>query len=299
MLQAAPFTGSIQRPSGAFDDSMNHEAFIIGFWHPFGPHGREDSEADYEAMGYEGNGQKDLSRQLCRQTKRREKPKKTVAVAAKASRRSSFQVGGHSEIHRKIGRRHSRRGPRSSPGSQEGQAGLAIRLRHRQVQRGEFHEGVLAGTKTSQRPAVPSRRNSLGRLNTDGSINSTFTTRILDGMSSLLVQPDGRILVTGTITSVNGTNIAGIGRLLRAPTRSPTAAAKHQPLRGNHVLWAGRHQLLGGVLDEPDDYGAVVTGAQFHASSQPHAGLRCNARPIAIRPQNRRAVGSQHRFCSI
>jgi hypothetical protein len=37
-------------------------------------------------------------------------------------------------------------------------------------------------------------------LNTDGSIDSTFTTRILGGMSSPLVQPKGRILVTGTIT---------------------------------------------------------------------------------------------------
>ena len=46
---------------------------------------------------------------------------------------------------------------------------------------------------------------------------------------------------------------------------------------GGQAVRAGdcRHQLLGGVLDEPGGYGAVDAGDQFHASSQMRAGLPC------------------------
>lgn len=59
-------------------------------------------------------------------------------------------------------------------------------------------------------------RGSLARLNTDGSVDSTFDPAYgTDGtVYSILLQPDGRVLVGGAFTTINGTRRVGVARLL-------------------------------------------------------------------------------------
>jgi len=53
----------------------------------------------------------------------------------------------------------------------------------------------------------------LGRLNADGSLDSSFTP-VTDGrVNSLAIQPDGKILIGGSFQTLNGESCAGLGRL--------------------------------------------------------------------------------------
>ncbi len=60
-------------------------------------------------------------------------------------------------------------------------------------------------------------RNRIARLNVDGSLDTTFNIGSgLDGdvsISSLIVQPDGKVLIGGSFTSVNGTTRNRVARL--------------------------------------------------------------------------------------
>jgi uncharacterized delta-60 repeat protein len=58
-------------------------------------------------------------------------------------------------------------------------------------------------------------RNYLARLNTDGSLDTTFDpgTEFIGRITSLALQPDGRILVAGGISSYGVANRSGIARL--------------------------------------------------------------------------------------
>jgi uncharacterized delta-60 repeat protein len=58
--------------------------------------------------------------------------------------------------------------------------------------------------------------NGLKRLNADGSLDTSFSVTISGGsatVDALVLQPDGKILVSGAFTQVNGTNITGVARL--------------------------------------------------------------------------------------
>jgi uncharacterized delta-60 repeat protein len=62
------------------------------------------------------------------------------------------------------------------------------------------------------------RRTHLARLNPDGSLDPTFAAHIESGgwggcVSSVALQPDGQVLITGNLESVNGTPRRGIARL--------------------------------------------------------------------------------------
>jgi uncharacterized delta-60 repeat protein len=62
--------------------------------------------------------------------------------------------------------------------------------------------------------------NYLARLNNDGSLDSTFNigTGASDVVYAVALQPDGKVLIGGAFTSVNGTNRSGIARLQNALT---------------------------------------------------------------------------------
>lgn len=72
---------------------------------------------------------------------------------------------------------------------------------------------LLGGSFTSVNNAV---RKRIARLNADGVLDSGFQAELsgkYPRVSSLAVQRDGKLLVGGSFTSVNGTNSAGIARL--------------------------------------------------------------------------------------
>lgn len=52
-------------------------------------------------------------------------------------------------------------------------------------------------------------RNNIGRLNADGSIDAAFNPGANGTVRSIVVQPDGRILVAGEFTLLGGRNIKG------------------------------------------------------------------------------------------
>ena len=58
--------------------------------------------------------------------------------------------------------------------------------------------------------------NNLVRLNADGSVDASFSAGragVDDGVTSIVLQPDGKILLGGNFTTVNGTARAGVARL--------------------------------------------------------------------------------------
>jgi uncharacterized delta-60 repeat protein len=61
----------------------------------------------------------------------------------------------------------------------------------------------------------PTDRKALTRLNANGGVDSTFNadTRVNGSIDQLCVQPDGKVLVAGSFTFINGTNRSGIARL--------------------------------------------------------------------------------------
>jgi hypothetical protein len=56
-------------------------------------------------------------------------------------------------------------------------------------------------------------RNSIGRLNADGTVDTSFNPGADSAVSSLALQADGRILVGGYFTTLGGQSRNGIGRL--------------------------------------------------------------------------------------
>ncbi|UOQ64625.1 delta-60 repeat domain-containing protein [Hymenobacter volaticus] len=128
---------------------------------------------------------------------------------------------------------------------------------------------VLAGGYFATYNGVP--RNRLVRLNTDGSLDPSFQTGtgFVDGVISLALQPDGKVLVGGFFTSYNGTRRNRIARLNADGSLDPT-------------FDAGTRIGNGGVLSlalQPD--GKVLLGGFFNdnngTSPTPNSIVRLNA----------------------
>jgi uncharacterized delta-60 repeat protein len=58
-------------------------------------------------------------------------------------------------------------------------------------------------------------RNRIARLNTDGSLDASFNpgTGANDGVRSIALQPDGKILIGGLFTAYNGTGRNRVARI--------------------------------------------------------------------------------------
>src|SRR5204863_235373 len=71
-------------------------------------------------------------------------------------------------------------------------------------------------------------RSRIGRLNSDGSIDSSFNPNADNAINSLAIQTDGAIVVAGTFTAIGGANRSRIARLdtngVADPWFNPTAA---------------------------------------------------------------------------
>jgi uncharacterized delta-60 repeat protein len=78
-------------------------------------------------------------------------------------------------------------------------------------------------------------RTRLARLNGDGSLDSSFQNGMSganDTVYSVLPQSDGKILIAGAFTAVNGQSRAGIARLFGAQTNLPSANFTGSPTAG-------------------------------------------------------------------
>ncbi len=97
-------------------------------------------------------------------------------------------------------------------------------------------------------------RNNIARLNTDGTLDTTFGNGLAGtngSVSALAVLPDGRVIVGGTFSAVNGTARNNIARLNTDGTLDTTF--------GNGL--AGTNASVMAAVRQPD--GAVVIGGGF------------------------------------
>ncbi len=128
---------------------------------------------------------------------------------------------------------------------------------------------VLVGGSFTRINGTP--RNCLARLNPDGSLDASFAAQIESDepsseVAALLVQDDGKILIGGVFTSVNGTARSGIARLngdgSLDTSFDPGAGTREDPAGGGPV---GRVAALGLQTDGK----VLVAGSFTHLDGQP------------------------------
>lgn len=136
-------------------------------------------------------------------------------------------------------------------------------------------------------------RNRIARLNADGSLDSTF----LDGLAgvdsevyAIVVQPDGRVLIGGTFSMVNGVSRSGVARL-NANGSLDTTFAGSFPVR-TIVLQPDGRVLIGGFnlhgIDRLNADGSLDTTFMNGLS-----GANDGVQSIALQPDGRVLIGGQ------
>jgi uncharacterized delta-60 repeat protein len=98
-------------------------------------------------------------------------------------------------------------------------------------------------------------RRALARLNSDGSLDTTFNP-VVGGLSvsAIAVQDDGRILIGGNFSTINGSNIANIARLNQNGT-----------VDTSFNVGSGTNGAVGSFLILPD--GRIYVGGAFSSMS--------------------------------
>lgn len=108
--------------------------------------------------------------------------------------------------------------------------------------------------------------NRIARLNTDGALDSGFTTAVGMGANNVVegirIQPDNRIVLVGQFTQVNGVTRNHITRLLPTGATDPTIN-----------FGSGANGNVNAVLYQPADGNLVIGGAFSQYDGQPHASI--------------------------
>lgn len=88
-----------------------------------------------------------------------------------------------------------------------------------------------------------------------GHLDPEFHARVTGSVMSVAIQPDGKILIGGVISAVNGQPCANVVRLLSdGATDSGFAARANLPMRRIRMLDAGRILLAGDHFEiKPSD----------------------------------------------
>lgn len=131
--------------------------------------------------------------------------------------------------------------------------------------------GGGTGTATS--------RNHLARLNADGSIDSTFNPNANSLVNTIVLQPDGKILVGGSFSSIGGASRANIARLNADGTVdagfNPGASGEVNVITlqaDGRILVGGSFQNLGGGgLTLRRNIGRLLATGAIDASFDPGA----------------------------
>ena len=132
---------------------------------------------------------------------------------------------------------------------------------------------VLVGGSFSQVNGVS--HNGLVRLNTDGSLDASFnadTTGTLGGVDALALQPDGKILIGGNFTEVDGVSHDGLARLNTDGSLDASFIAN-----AGESAETSEYGVVYALVLQPD--GKVVIGGYFgQVNGVSHNGLaRLNA----------------------
>lgn len=89
-------------------------------------------------------------------------------------------------------------------------------------------------------------RSRIARLNTDGSVDSTFIPIVDDEVMSIAVQPDGGIVLGGAFLTLNNAGHRHVGRLLPNGAVDSTFAADADDVVRAVALQSGSNLVLGG-----------------------------------------------------
>ena len=123
---------------------------------------------------------------------------------------------------------------------------------------------VLGGSFTAMNKTF---LNNLARLNTDGTVDTNFTANAGVGASgtveAMALQPDGRIVVAGQFTQVNGVTRNHVTRLLSSGATDPTIN-----------FGDGANGDVNAVLVQPIQWHAGALGGGFSQfDDQPHSNI--------------------------
>jgi uncharacterized delta-60 repeat protein len=150
------------------------------------------------------------------------------------------------------------------------------------------------------------RRSGVARLSGTGRLVARFAPRAIaspTAINSLAVQPDGRIIVGGDITSHGGVPREGITRLLRDGGRDPT----FRPGRGTNgdvtklALQADGRILILGMFDEVNGVprpglARLLRNGQLDRSFDPGSGFDLRPRALLVTPSGLIYVGGEFGF---
>ncbi len=115
-------------------------------------------------------------------------------------------------------------------------------------------------TTLSPNGGVPVARNRIARLNANGSLDSTFDPDANGAISSIALQPDGRILVGGFFTGIGGQTRNHIARL----NPNGTLDSEFNPDANGNVF---------AIVVRPTDGAILVSGWFTTVSGQPHKDI--------------------------
>jgi uncharacterized delta-60 repeat protein len=158
---------------------------------------------------------------------------------------------------------------------------------------------MVAGAFTSFNNVL---RNRIARLNSNGSVDAAFRPEggANDTIRSVLVQPNGRVLIGGFFTTFNGVNLNRIGRLNTDGTVdtsfNPGAGADNPVYalalqRDGKVLVAGSFATFNGV--SRNGIGRLLANGQVDATFQPGSGANDAVYSVAVLPDGKILVGGE------
>ncbi len=133
-------------------------------------------------------------------------------------------------------------------------------------------------------------RTHIARLNADGSLDASFNpgTGPDQTVLSVAVQPDGKVLIGGRFTTVNGSLRSKIARLNANGSLDTTFAAG---TGGNGTVYSIAVQPDGKILTGGDYIARLKTNGSFDATFDPGTGVNDLVRSIVLQPDGRVLIG--------
>jgi uncharacterized delta-60 repeat protein len=153
-------------------------------------------------------------------------------------------------------------------------------------------------------------RNFIARLNGDGTADASFNvgTGANSAVNALILQPDGKVLIAGTFSTVNGVRCYEVARL-NADGTLDTSFNSTLPMSGGNFIYAMAQQsdgkvIIGGTFIN-NNYSPRINrlarlnsdgtlDGSFHPGSGPNSGVYA----LAAQPDGKVLVGGQFRTFS-
>ncbi len=139
-------------------------------------------------------------------------------------------------------------------------------------------------------------KNKIARLNSDGSLDSSFNTLVNNYVGVVFVQANGKIMVSGSFTTVNGVARNGLARLnadgtLDASFNGGTGAAAIAVQSDGKVLIAGGFSMVNG--ESSGHIARLNQDGSLDASFDTRFGTNASISAIAIQADGKVLIGGE------